>query len=316
MIEQALSVTSGPLTLAATLTLPDGTGPFPAMLLLQGSGPTDRNGNQPPTLMTDLLKQIAHALADRGNASLRFDKRGMHANAAQLPNAAGALSHFFSVEGQLADTEAAWRALAGAGPVDKRRLGILGHSEGGIYALLASAQGTIAGDIRSLVLAATPGRSLAELLREQIAALARRQGARPEQITQFIAAHDRIVAEIVAHGRLPGDIPPGLRPLYPAYLLTYLRKLLPLDPAGLAAQTTAPTLVVQGADDLQVSADTDAWRLLTALRQQPGVPSQLVLLEQTSHNLKRTASRDDHAFGGPVVPPALDAIGDWLARTL
>jgi hypothetical protein len=169
----------------------------------------------------------------------------MHANAAQLPNSADSLSRFFSVEGQLADTEAAWRALADARSVDKRRLGILGHSEGGIYALLASAQSTIAGDIRSLILAATPGRSLAELLREQIAALAHRQGARPEQIAQLVSAHDRIVSEIVANGRPPDDIPPGLHSLYPAYLLTYLRKLLPLDPAGLAAQTTAPTLVVQ-----------------------------------------------------------------------
>src|SRR3546814_6556905 len=77
---------TGGIALAGTLTLPmDVTKPVPAVLLLQGSGPTDRDGNQPPALRTDLLRQIADLLAARGIASLRYDKRGMYANAASLP---------------------------------------------------------------------------------------------------------------------------------------------------------------------------------------------------------------------------------------
>src|SRR5688572_26599533 len=68
--------------LAGTLTLPSAKADqrFPALLLLQGSGPTDRDGNQLPMIRTDLLKQLADALSEIGVATLRFDKRGMHAN--------------------------------------------------------------------------------------------------------------------------------------------------------------------------------------------------------------------------------------------
>src|SRR5688500_9758350 len=71
---------AGGLKLNGTVLLPSGgrDQKFPAVLLLPGSGPTDRNGNQPPVLVTDLLKQIADRLAAEGIASLRFDKRSAH----------------------------------------------------------------------------------------------------------------------------------------------------------------------------------------------------------------------------------------------
>src|SRR5689334_8135232 len=73
---------AGGVKIAGTLALPGSASPertVPALLLLQGSGPTDRDGNQPPNLRTDLLRGLAQILADDGIASLRFDKCGMYA---------------------------------------------------------------------------------------------------------------------------------------------------------------------------------------------------------------------------------------------
>src|SRR5262245_3874536 len=278
MTERTISFASGEHTFAGTLAYPDGPGPFPALLLLQGSGPTDRDGNQPPGLITDLLKQIAHALAARGVASLRFDKRGLHANARQFPTDPQTLSRFYSLEGQLADTAAGWRALADSGVADARRTGIAGHSEGGLYALLAATESGAAGQVRSLALLATAGRPAQDVLREQIATIAQRQGAPAPVIAALQAAHDRVVTSIVRDGSLPDDIPPGLQALYPPYLVTYFRTWLALDPTRLATRTGAPVLVLQGDADLQVSADHDAHRLAAALRERADAMSRLVMV--------------------------------------
>ena len=72
-------------TLRGTLTSPQSGGPSPAILLIPGSGPTDRNGNQPPALVTDLLKQLADVLTKSGFTTLRFDKRATHVYAAVWP---------------------------------------------------------------------------------------------------------------------------------------------------------------------------------------------------------------------------------------
>ena len=124
--------------LAGTLQLPARDGNMPAIVLLAGSGPTDRDGNQPPAIHTDLLKQIAQRLAEKGIASLRFDKRGMYANAAQLPKDRSQYGDFFSWENFVGDAVAACRFLQQQPRVDPDHVGILGHSEGGLLALQAA----------------------------------------------------------------------------------------------------------------------------------------------------------------------------------
>src|SRR5438067_1649273 len=88
-VEQHISFQgNGGITIAGTLVLPETANSdrlVPAVLLIQGSGPTDRDGNQPPNLQTDLLRQLANILAGAGIASLRYDKRGMYANRDALP---------------------------------------------------------------------------------------------------------------------------------------------------------------------------------------------------------------------------------------
>ena len=107
---------SGPggITLRGTLQLPDGAkGKVPAALLLAGSGPTDRNGNQPPALVTDLLKQIADRLATEGWASLRYDKRAVRTYAASWPKDVARQNDFGSI--------AKFEKAAGVGNLRSRR---------------------------------------------------------------------------------------------------------------------------------------------------------------------------------------------------
>ena len=92
---------------------------FPAVLLLPGSGPTDRNDNQPPVIKTDLLKQIAEALALQGIASFRFDKRAAHVNKMQWPVDEKNMSAFFSWENHKSDVETAFLAMKSAKEIDR-----------------------------------------------------------------------------------------------------------------------------------------------------------------------------------------------------
>lgn len=93
---------AGGFQLRGTLVLPSATkGKVPGVLLLPGSGPSDRNGNQPPQLVTDLLKQIAERLAADGFASLRFDKRAAAVYATTWPKDMAAMNNFFSYDALL-----------------------------------------------------------------------------------------------------------------------------------------------------------------------------------------------------------------------
>ena len=140
---------AGGAPLQGTLVLPARrVGPGPALLLVQGSGPTDRDGNQPPALTTDLLSQLAGILAGFGIASLRYDKRGMHANAASLPREPAALREFMRFEHVVDDAAAMLAALRKRPEIDPAQAGLFGHSEGGSIGL-ALATRRLAGNIHA-----------------------------------------------------------------------------------------------------------------------------------------------------------------------
>ena len=122
------------IPIAGTLVLPEPANSdrlAPAVLLIQGSGPTDRDGNQPPNLQTDLLRQLADILAGAGIASLRYDKRGMHENRDSFPKHQNELSDFFSWSAFVDDAHAAFAFLVTHPGIASDRVGVLGHSEGG-----------------------------------------------------------------------------------------------------------------------------------------------------------------------------------------
>src|ERR1700733_8388575 len=198
-------------SLRGTFQFPAGTSnaKVPALLLLAGSGPTDRDGNQPPVMMTNLLKQIAQALANKGIASLRFDKRGMYANAADIPKQLSQYGEFFAWENFVGDAAAAYRFLREQPEVDPLRVGILGHSEGGILALVSAGALRAEAPPAVLILVGTPGRPMESVIVDQLQSLLKRQGATPEQIDFFLTANHRISTAIRQTGQVPLDVPAG-----------------------------------------------------------------------------------------------------------
>src|SRR5205085_8504994 len=174
--------------------------------------------------------------------------------------------------------------------VNPDRVGILGHSEGGLIALAATA--ALQTKPKALVLASTPGRPLGEVIHDQLAALLQRQQAPEKQQAFLLAADRRIRSAILASGMVPADVPPGLAALYPPYLGSYLRDELALDPSALAAGCPSPILVITGTADSQVSASRDAGRFAASLATRRD-GSAVFTPDGVSHNLKPVAGDGD-----------------------
>lgn len=308
----------GGTPLALSLLLPSAQdrppGGWPAVLLLQGSGPTDRDGNQPPHIRTDLLRQTAEYLAEHGFATMRYDKRGMHGNSAALPQDPAQYPQFFRWENFVGDAAAAFRFLAGHPGINAVRVAIFGHSEGSVLALAAAQllQATGSGP-RALVLAAPPGRPLQEVLTEQLQRVLAEQKATPAQSRAVLDANRRIIDGILATGRVPENLPRSLAPLYPAYAGPFLQSLLPLDPAALARRTAMPALLLQGEADQQISTQRDMALLDQALAARSGAHHRVQTFPGLGHNFLMPAGPGGMA---DVSPAMLETLAEWLRERL
>ncbi len=316
-VEQPISFQGyGGVAIAGTLTLPESANSdrlAPAVLLIQGSGPTDRDGNQPPNLQIDLLRQLADILAGAGIASLRYDKRGMYANRDTLPKRQDELPDFFSWSAFVDDAHAAFAFLMAHPAIASNRVGVLGHSEGGLLALDFAAQ--YRPQPKVLILASTPGRSLGEVIHDQLSALLERQQATAEQRQFFLDADRRIRSEILKTGNVPPDVPPGLASLYPSYLGRFLKSELALNPVALAINVEGPILVINGAADTQVLATQDAASFSSALANRRD-GSEVFTPSAVSHNLKTVVGTDNQGVAGELDKTVRDALLRWLKMVL
>lgn len=313
-------VGAGGVKLSGTLALPPGTrngSRFPAVVLVAGSGPTDRNGNQPPLLWTGLLKQLADALAGSGVASLRYDKRGVGRSGA-APKDIGALADFAAWDSFVGDVNAACGALRDQPEVDPSKVILIGHSEGGLLVMhaaigLQEAEHPPA----AVVLLCTPGRPTDVVIREQLVAMCKRLNLSEAGTKRLLERNDAITAAVREHGTVPPEVPPDLKPLYPPYIGRFYQGQLKTPPAELASRLTMPVLVMQGEKDLQVSAERDAPALAAALKARPGgLRSDLLIVANASHNLKVVRNDGEHAMWGPVVPRATFELTRWLGDVL
>jgi pimeloyl-ACP methyl ester carboxylesterase len=289
--------------LSGTLVLPSAASPdhpAPAVLLIPGSGPTDRNGNQPPLLWSGLLKQLADALSDAGIASLRFDKRGV-GGSGRPPRDFAELCEYTAWEHFVGDAVGACAALRGQPEVERSRVALAGHSEGGLVVMHAAVALQEKDDPpAAVVLLATPGRRVDVLLRAQLKAICQRLNVSEAGAARLIERNDAIAAEVREHGRVPADIPPDLVPLYPRYIARFYQGQLKTSPTEMASSLTMPVLVMQGDKDLQVSAEDDA----------------PLLIAGASHNLKKVENEGEHAIFGPVVPEVRSKLSGWLKEVL
>lgn len=254
----------------------------PVVLIIPGSGPTDRDGNNPLGLKAASYRLLAEELATRGVSTVRIDKRGMFASAGAVPDA-----NAVTIEDYARDVRAwveAARQRTGA-----RCVWLLGHSEGGLVALEAAQRDE---GICGLVLVATAGRPLGNVLKDQL----RANPANAPLLNQANAAVDTLAA-----GKRVDEkgLPPPLAPLFRSAIQGFLISAFALDPAKLVSNVRKPILIVQGERDIQVSV-ADAQSLRAAAPK-----AVLVLLPNTNHVLKQVMSNDRGANVATYADPNL-----------
>lgn len=259
VLQRPISVQTDNGTLYGTLLLPRSDKPVPVVLIIAGSGPTDRNGNNPEGGRNDSLKQLAITLSRYNIASVRYDKRGVAASKAATPD-----ERNLSVEGYVADV-LAWSRQLKTDP----RLGpliLLGHSEGALLASLAAGQSGAS----AIITVGGTGRPVDQVLREQL------HERLPENLRQ---RSDQILDALKA-GHTDLKVPKELMVVFRPSVQPYLISLLRQDPAAAFASIQVPALIVQGRNDIQVSVE-DA-QLLHKARPE----SQLALIDGMNHVLR------------------------------
>lgn len=280
VLHRPIDLDTGQGVLHGSLLLPQQDTPPPVVLIIAGSGPTDRDGNNPAGGRVDNLKRLALLLANANIASVRYDKRGVAASQPATPD-----ERDLSVERYVADV-VAWGHKLKADP----RFGsliLIGHSEGALIASLAAEQ---AGASAVISLAGS-GRPLAEVVREQLA-----ERLPPAQLACGSALLDRLEA-----GQTSLDVPVPLRQVFRPSVQPYLITLFRQDPAAAFARLPMPALIVQGRNDVQVDV-ADAQKLKDA---KPD--AHLVLIEGMNHMLRispKDMSEQRESYQNPQLPLA------------
>jgi len=242
--ERDFSVGDGERALPGTLAMPKGNGPFPAVVLVHGSGPQDRDeaiGPNKPFL------DIARTLAAQGIAVLRYDKR----TKARPQDFAGGN---FGVDDETTnDAVIAVDALRKTDGIDPKRIFVLGHSQGG---MLAPRIAAVSGHVAGLILMAAPTRPLLDILIEQNRRLAALNDGKIDDAER--AAINAIIEQV----RITRD--PKTAATSPTVMgqpAGYWRSIEAVDAVSEAQQVRLPMLLLQGARDIQVvDADWQNWR--------------------------------------------------------
>jgi fermentation-respiration switch protein FrsA (DUF1100 family) len=289
---------AGDTVLAGTLSLPDAPAPVPAVAIASGSGPLDRDSNHRRARF-DVSRQLAHALAEGGLASLRYDKRGVGESPGDWRRA--------GLGDNVEDFRAAVQTLADRPEVDPGRVLVAGHSEGALLAASVAAGGTPVAGAVLLSMSATPGD---ELLRWQARQIAPTLPApvrgllrlfRTDLEAKVAANHEKVRATTTDVARIGGA----------RLNARWTREFLDHDPRDDLRRLAVPVLAVTGAKDLQVDpADLDT--VATEVRG----PVTIECVPDLTHTLRRQAGPASlrayrRELREPVDPQLLDLVVRW-----
>ena len=319
----------GDVQLAGTLTLPQGEGPFPAVALLSGSGPQDRDealmGHRPFLVLADHL-------TNRGIAVLRFDDRGVGDSTGNFGEA--------RVRDFTDDAAAAAAYLATVPEVDGNKLGLIGHSEGGITGPAAAARDDT---VKFLVLLAGPGVPMSDLLVQQLHDLLRSMSVPPDVIAAQVEATKKAYAllpsidgpddpdvarlrELLAESNesLPAELremsggPAAVDKAVQTLTTPWFLELSQTDPRVVLRRVSVPVLAVNGGTDVQVAADENLAAIEAALREGGNDAVTVRKFEGLNHLFQHSESGSVAEYATideTFAPEVLTFVSDWILET-
>jgi uncharacterized protein len=331
--EEEVTVKNGDTSLAGTLTLPPTGGPFPAVVLISGSGAQNRDeevfGFQP-------FRLIADHFTRNGIAVLRMDDRGVGGSTGDVANATS--------EDFAGDIAAAVAALKGWPDINPKQIGLLGHSEGGIIAPMVADRSS---DVAFVILMAGPGLSGGQIVVQQLADILKAQGQPPAAIDQAVA-QQKLVVQAVATGEgwdavrtlvraqaqaqiaaLPveqrtalGDEQAAVDKTVQAQVdmlnSPWYKFFITYDPAPALSKVKVPVLALFGGKDVQVSAASNEQAIKAALAQGGNTQVTSKVYPDANHLFQpaTTGNIDEYAKLKTFVPGFLDDMVEWIKGTI
>lgn len=299
--EEEISVSRSWGKLSGTLTVPD-EGSDAAVLIIAGSGSTDRNGNSGSGLMTNTYYMLARALEKEGLASLRYDKQGIGGSRYRDPE-------LYKQEDRLrladyiADAEALTDYLKERG---FRKIILAGHSEGSLVALVAATESP---DVAAVISLAGAGYPIDEILQFQLT-------------RELISYNPGLILNVqsilsrLKQGKTTEDIPAILQGIFRPSVQPYLISWMQYDPREVIRQVKQPVLIVNGDNDIQISADN-----AEALAQ-ARPDADKVIIEGMTHLLKQSEVTDPQRqkttiymdAAAPVSEKLVSVMADFIRR--
>ena len=288
-------------TLAGVLDVPPTPGPWPVVLIHAGSGPTDKDGNNPLGAKTNAQKMLGHALAERGIACLRIDKRGVGGSRKALAKPEDARFEIY-----VADA-AAWVKFL---RTDKRftKVGCVGHSEGSLIGILAGQKEKL----DAFVSLCGPGRRFSDIIREQLKDQLPEDARNPtEELIQSLEAGKTF-------DDVPKVVPKMVALLFHKNNQPFLISMFKHDPAAEVGKLGCPVLVVTGTHDIQISA-VDGEKLAAGAK-----GARHAMLKGMCHVLKETDKTDRveqsktvyQDLKAPLHPKLVGELADFLKGAL
>ena len=287
--EKAIALETATGNIQGTLLLPLTPENPPVVLIISGSGPTDRDGNN-PIMKNNSLKMLAEGLAEYGIASLRYDKRGIGES-----KDAGPTESQLRFENYVNDAKAWIQLLSQETRFSK--IVVLGHSEGSLIGMLASQNTAVAQYISVAGIADPAAKALKEQLKAQPA---------------FVTELSNPILDQLERGQQVDSVPPFLFSLFRPSVQPYMISWFKYDPKQEMAKLDIPILVIQGTTDIQVDT-SNAQALADA-----NPKTQLQLIEGMNHILKlapldRTANISTYSLPYlPLIEGLVDRIAQFM----